>query len=35
MRWLGIGAARAIELGRPELAEKLTQKQEALRKRLS
>jgi tetratricopeptide (TPR) repeat protein len=35
MRWLGIGAARAIELGRPELAEKLSQKQEALRKRLS
>ena len=35
MRWLGIGAARATELGRPELAEKLAQKQEALRKRLS
>ena len=35
MRWLGIGAARATELGRTELAEKLAQKQEALRKRLS
>jgi len=35
MRWLGIGAARATELGRTELADKLAQKQEALRKRLS
>jgi tetratricopeptide (TPR) repeat protein len=35
MRWLGIGAARATELGRAELAGKLLQKQEALRKRLS
>ncbi len=35
MRWLGIGAARAQELGRAELTEKLHQKQDALRKRLS
>ncbi|MEO8553675.1 MAG: hypothetical protein ABI678_27060 [Kofleriaceae bacterium] len=35
MRWLGIGHARAQELGRADLAEKLQQKQESLRKRLS
>jgi len=35
MRWLGIGHARAVELGRADLAEKLKQKQDALRKRLS
>jgi hypothetical protein len=35
MRWLGIGAARAQELGRTDLHDKLVQKQESLRKRLS
>jgi tetratricopeptide (TPR) repeat protein len=35
VRWLGIGAARAQTLGRKELAEKLRQKQEAVRKRMS
>jgi hypothetical protein len=35
MRWLGIGHARAIELGKADLADKLVQKQDALRKRLS
>jgi hypothetical protein len=35
VRWLGVGAARAITLGRTELAEKLRAKQDAVRKRLS
>ncbi|CAN5626030.1 hypothetical protein BH11MYX1_BH11MYX1_48120 [soil metagenome] len=35
VEWLGIGAARAQELGRADLAEKLHQKQDSLRKRLS
>lgn len=35
VRWLGVGAGRAQALGRPELAEKLRQKQAAVRKRLS
>jgi hypothetical protein len=35
VRWLGVGAARAAALGRQELAEKLRQKQESVRKRLS
>ncbi len=35
VRWLGVGAARAQVLGRPELAEKLRAKQESVRKRLS
>ncbi|HEY4243414.1 MAG TPA: hypothetical protein VGM88_26560 [Kofleriaceae bacterium] len=35
VRWLGIAAARAQHLGRAEQAEKLRQKQEAIRKRLS
>lgn len=35
VKWLGIGAARAQELGRADLAEKLHQKQDSLRKRLS
>ena len=35
VRWLGVGAARAAALGREELAAKLRQKQEAVRKRLS
>jgi predicted NBD/HSP70 family sugar kinase len=35
VRWLGVGAARASALGREELAERLRQKQEAVRKRLS
>lgn len=35
VRWLGIGAVRAQQLGRDELATKLRQKQEAVRKRLS
>lgn len=35
MRWLGIGHARAQELGRADLAAKLQQKQDSLRKRLS
>jgi hypothetical protein len=35
VRWLGIGAARAAGLGRGELAERLRQKQETVRKRLS
>jgi hypothetical protein len=33
--WLGIGAARAAGLGRSELAERLRQKQETVRRRLS
>ncbi len=35
VRWLGEGAARAEALGRPELAARLRQKQESVRKRLS
>lgn len=35
VRWLGIGAARAQGLGRGELAARLRQKQETVRKRLS
>ena len=35
VRWLGIGAARAQSLGRDELATRLRQKQEAVRKRMS
>ncbi|CAN5896868.1 hypothetical protein BH11MYX3_BH11MYX3_13420 [soil metagenome] len=35
VRWLGVGAARASALGREELATKLRQKQESVRKRLS
>jgi hypothetical protein len=35
VRWLGVGAARATVLGRTELATRLKQKQEAVRKRLS
>jgi hypothetical protein len=35
VRWLGIGAVRAQELGRDELATRLRAKQDAVRKRLS
>ena len=35
VRWLGVGAARAAALGRQELAQKLRDKQESVRKRLS
>ncbi len=35
LKWLGIGAVRAQELGKTDLAEKLQQKQDSLRKRLS
>jgi len=35
VRWLGVGAARASSLGRGELADRLRQKQDAVRKRLS
>lgn len=35
VRWLGVGAARAQVLGRDELAKRLRDKQEAVRKRLS
>ncbi len=35
VRWLGIGAARAQSLGRDELATRLRQKQESVRKRMS
>lgn len=35
VQWLGIGATRAAVLGRADLAAKLRQKQDALRKRLS
>jgi hypothetical protein len=35
VRWLGVGAARAAALGREELAERLRQKQERVRERLS
>lgn len=35
VRWLGVGAARAMALGREELAQRLRTKQEAVRRRLS
>jgi hypothetical protein len=35
VRWLGIGAVRAQALGRDELAARLRQKQEVVRKRMS
>jgi len=35
VHWLGIGAARAAGLGRADLADRLRQKQETVRKRLS
>ena len=35
VRWLGIGAQRARQLGREELAARLRQKQAAVHKRLS
>jgi tetratricopeptide (TPR) repeat protein len=35
VRWLGVGAARAAGLGRDELATRLRDKQDAVRKRLS
>ena len=35
VRWLGVAAVRAQSLGRGELADRLRQKQEAVRKRLS
>lgn len=35
VRWLGVGAGRAQSLGRDDLANRLRQKQEAVRKRLS
>jgi hypothetical protein len=35
VRWLGIGAVRAQSLGRDELAARLRQKQDAVRKRMS
>lgn len=35
VRWLGVGAGRAQALGRADLADRLRQKQEAVRKRLS
>lgn len=35
VRWLGVGAGRAQALGRDDLATRLRQKQEAVRKRLS
>jgi tetratricopeptide (TPR) repeat protein len=35
VRWLGVGAGRAQALGREELATRLRQKQDAVRKRLS
>lgn len=35
VRWLGVGAARAMALGRAELAQRLRLKQETVRKRLS
>lgn len=35
VRWLGVGAARANQLGRRDLAERLRQKQERVRERLS
>ncbi len=35
VRWLGVGAGRAASLGRDDLATRLRQKQEAVRKRLS
>jgi hypothetical protein len=35
VRWLGIGATRAQTLGRDDLATRLRQKQESVRKRMS
>jgi hypothetical protein len=35
VRWLGIGAGRAASLGRDDLAARLRQKQDAIRKRMS
>jgi hypothetical protein len=35
VRWLGVGAARAASLGRTDLADRLRQKQDSVRKRLS
>lgn len=35
VRWLGVGAQRATQLGREELAQRLRQKQERVRERLS
>jgi hypothetical protein len=35
VRWLGVGATRAETLGRKELAVRLRQKQDSVRKRLS
>lgn len=35
VRWLGVGCARATALGREDLAKRLKQKQETVRKRLS
>ena len=35
VRWLGVGAGRAQTLGREDLATKLRDKQESVRKRLS
>ena len=35
VRWLGVGSARATALGREELAKRLKQKQEVVRRRLS
>ena len=35
VRWLGVGAARAEALGREDMARRLREKQEAVRKRLS
>jgi hypothetical protein len=35
VRWLGVGAGRAQALGRTELADRLREKQAAVRKRLS
>lgn len=35
VRWLGIGAGRAASLGREELADRLRQKQDSIRKRMS
>jgi hypothetical protein len=35
VRWLGLGAQRAAALGRDDMAERLRQKQERVRERLS
>jgi hypothetical protein len=35
VRWLGVGAARATALGREELAKRMIEKQDAVRKRMS